>query len=272
MDSGEKCERLIEAASAVLNAAPEHRLNTVVLNKTLFYLDLASLRDRAETITGNTYIAIQQGPVVAKYPQRLIEQLEARGIARQISEWDGSKPVLLESCPRHFQYLDSDTLILLSAVTTYFAERTSRLASEYSHENPGWRLAWNSFLRTGKPCPINMRVALQQIVDLDLPHLGVHHAPFDQFAQGGEDAVTDAGGDAVFDHAPDHRAGCGRHGEQYLADVVLRDQGGQVVDASEHRQPGNAQTDLGFVVIDEADHAELETPSPVDFLAQADPG
>ena len=167
MDSNEKCERLIEAASAVLNAAPNRRLNTVVLNKALFYLDLASLRDRAETITGNTYIAIQQGPVVAKYPQRLIGQLEARGIGRQITEWDGSKPVLLEVCPQHFKYVDSDAMILVSAVTTYFADGTSRQASEYSHENPGWRLAWNEFRRSGKPCPINLRVALQQIVEDD---------------------------------------------------------------------------------------------------------
>ena len=175
MDAQEKCDRLIEAAAAVLNAAPQRRLNTVVLNKALFYLDLASLRDRAQTVTGNTYIAIQQGPVVAKYPQRLIEQLETRGIGRQISEWDGSKPVLLESCPAHFQYVDADSLLLVSAVTSYFAEGTSRQASEYSHENPGWRLAWNQYRRTGQPCAINMRIALQQIVEddpwLDLPLL-----------------------------------------------------------------------------------------------------
>ena len=93
MDSSEKCEWLIEAASAVLNAAPNRRLNAVVLNavvlnKVLFYLDLDALRDRAETMTGNAYIAIQQGPVVAKYSQRLIGQLETRGIGRQINEWD----------------------------------------------------------------------------------------------------------------------------------------------------------------------------------------
>lgn len=167
MDSHEKSVRLMEAASAVLNAAPQRRLNTVVLNKALFYLDLASLRDRAETITGNTYIAIQQGPVIAKYPQRLIDELEARGIGKQLSEWDGSKPVLLESCPEHFEFIDADTLILASAVTAFFADATSRQASDYSHENPGWLLAWNEFRRSGKPCPINMRVALQQIVEDD---------------------------------------------------------------------------------------------------------
>lgn len=167
MESQEKCDRLIEAAAAVLNAAPLRRLNTVVLNKALFYLDLASLRDRGQTVTGNSFIAIQQGPVVAKYPQRLISQLQDRGIACQISEWDGSKPVLLQNCPSHFEYIDADTLLLANAVTSYFAEGTSRQASEYSHENPGWRLAWNQYQRTGKPCAINMRIALQQIVEDD---------------------------------------------------------------------------------------------------------
>ncbi|MGZ0167679.1 MAG: Panacea domain-containing protein [Planctomycetales bacterium] len=175
MDSNEKSERLIEAASAVLNAAPDRRLNAVVLNKALFYLDLASLRDHAETITGNTYIALQRGPVVAKYQQRLIGQLESRGIGKQISEWDSSKPILLESCPEHFNFVDADALILVSAVTSYFANATSRQASDYSHENPGWQLAWNEYGHTGRPSVVNMRVALQQIVEddpwMDLPLL-----------------------------------------------------------------------------------------------------
>lgn len=167
MDSEEKSQRLIEAASAVLNAVPNRRLNAVVLNKALFYLDLASLRDRAFTVTGNSYIALQQGPVVAKYPQRLVGELESRGIARQTSAWDGSKPILLESCPKHFEYLDSDALILVSAVTSFFADATSTRASEYSHENPGWQLAWNKYRKTGKPSAVNMRIAMQQIIEDD---------------------------------------------------------------------------------------------------------
>lgn len=79
MEPNEKSRRLIEAACAVLHAAPDRSLNAVVLNKALFYLDLASLRDRGETITHNSYIALQNGPVVAKYPQRLIKPLEEQG-------------------------------------------------------------------------------------------------------------------------------------------------------------------------------------------------
>ena len=167
MSPDEKRDRLLEAASAVLEHATDNRLNAVCLNKAIFYLDLVSLRDLGHPVTYAPFIALQNGPVVAKYPQRLISQLQDRGIARQISEWDGSKPVLLENCPSHFEYIDADTLLLANAVTSYFAEGTSRQASEYSHENPGWRLAWNQYRRTGKPCAINMRIALQQIVEDD---------------------------------------------------------------------------------------------------------
>lgn len=167
MSANQKSDRLIEAAAAVLNAAPEHRLNAVVLNKTLFYLDLASLRDHGETVTQNSYIALEQGPVVAKYQKRLIDELESRGIAKQISEWDGSKPILLESCPEHLQYVDADRLILASAVTAFFASATSRQASDYSHENSGWEIAWNEYKRTRTPAVIDMRIALQQIVEDD---------------------------------------------------------------------------------------------------------
>ncbi len=167
MTTNEKSERLIEAAAAILNAAPEHRLNAVVLNKALFYLDLASLRDRGETVTHNSYIALQNGPVVAKYKPRLIGQLESRNIAKQISEWNGSEPILLEACPQHFQFVDTDTMVLVSNVTHFFASMTSRQASDYSHENPGWELAWSDSRRTGKPVAINLRIAMQQIIEDD---------------------------------------------------------------------------------------------------------
>lgn len=75
--------------------------------------------------------------------------------------------LLVLSCPEHFQYVDADTLILASKVTSFFASATSRQASDYSHENPGWELAWNEFQRTKRPTVVNMRIALQQIIEDD---------------------------------------------------------------------------------------------------------
>ena len=167
MESNDKSQRLIEAASAVLHAAPNRSLNVVVLNKVLFYLDLAALRDRGDTITHNAYVAIQNGPVVARYQQRLIKSLEERGIARQISQWNGSKPIVLEACPKHFEFLDSDAMITVADVTNFFVDATSKIASDFSHMNLGWKLAWDRYLREGKPAAVNMRIAMQQIVESD---------------------------------------------------------------------------------------------------------
>ncbi|MCC6546097.1 DUF4065 domain-containing protein [Candidatus Sumerlaeota bacterium] len=167
MDAHEKSERLIEAATAILAAAPNHRLNTVVLNKALFYLDLASLRDDGKTMTGNSYIALQQGPVVAKYQERLIGQLQARVIAEQLDEWDGSKPIVLKNGTLRSHHLDASAMSRAAGITAFFAKQTSQQASEYSHENPGWLLAWAEYRRSGKPCAIDMRVAMQQILQDD---------------------------------------------------------------------------------------------------------
>ena len=139
MEPEERSERLIEAASAILNAAPDRRLNIVVLNKALFYLDLASLRDRGATITHNAFIAIQHGPVIAKYPKRLVGQLEGLGIAKQISQWDGSKPIVLESCRPHFNFLDSEAMILASAVTNFFADAGGRHADSRLSIEQKWQ-------------------------------------------------------------------------------------------------------------------------------------
>ncbi len=190
MNPSNKSQRLIEAASAVLHAAPDHSLNVVVLNKALFYLDLAALRDRGETITHNSYIALQNGPVVAKYQQRLIHRLEEEGIARQISQWNGSKPILLENCPSHFEYLDSDAMITISDVTAFFADVTSKLASDFSHLNPGWRIAWDQYLREGKPAAVNMRIAMQQIVESD-PWMQVPLSNDDDILAAADNAIGD---------------------------------------------------------------------------------
>jgi len=190
MESNDKSQRLIEAASAVLHAAPNRSLNVVVLNKVLFYLDLAALRDRGDTITHNAYVAIQNGPVVARYQQRLIKSLEERGIARQISQWNGSKPIVLEACPKHFEFLDSDAMITVADVTNFFVDATSKIASDFSHMNSGWKLAWDRYLREGKPAAVNMRIAMQQIVESD-PWMRVPLSSDEEILAAADDAIGD---------------------------------------------------------------------------------
>ena len=54
-------------------------------------------------------------------------------------------------------------------MVAYFqlADASSRQASDYSHENPGWKRAWIESQRTGKPSAVNMLVAMQQIIEAD---------------------------------------------------------------------------------------------------------
>ncbi len=167
MPTNEKSERLVEVASVALESAPEHRLNAVVLNKVLFYADLVWLRDHGETLTKNAYIALQQGPVVAKYPQRLIGELERLGVARQEDEWDGSKPVTLIKSAGITRFVGEEARGVIRRVTGFLASRTSRQVSDFSHENPGWAIAWAEYHRTGRPSPVDMAVAMQQLLEDD---------------------------------------------------------------------------------------------------------
>lgn len=162
----EKRARLIEASAALLMAAPGHRMYTVSLNKGLFYLDLVSLRDRGTTFTQNTYIALPMGPVVAKYPKRLIGALQEEGVAKQ--EIVGlANPVTLIKAPT-FDWADDEIREIAKKVSQFCSKRTTAQVSDYSHENPGWLMAIDGPHRaSGVKKPIDMYIAMQQIVDDD---------------------------------------------------------------------------------------------------------
>lgn len=167
MDAQEKADRLVEVAMVALAAAPAQRLNAVVLNKVLFYSELAALRDWGKPLTGNAYVALQQGPVVAQFQRRLIGELETRGLAEQLEEWTGAKPVHLTKGDEPIVFLNDEERTLIARVACHFARGTSQQASDYSHENPGWQLAWSRYRREGRPAAIDLIVAMQQIVEDD---------------------------------------------------------------------------------------------------------
>ena len=167
MDSNSKRRRLLESAAAILSFTPEEKLNIVVLNKALFYLDLASLRDFGSPISCNTFIALKQGPVVAKYPKRLVNALVEEGIASQES-FEDSKPVVLERLPKHLEFIDSGLEKLVQHIALWFSDKTSKEASDFTHQNPGWTMAYQEGIaKSQPPKPINLYVAMQQIVDSD---------------------------------------------------------------------------------------------------------
>lgn len=166
-EKAEKAERLVEAAVALLAASPGKKLNTVVLNKALFYLDLVALRDLGHTVTGNTFVALHQGPVVAHYDKRVVRKLETLGLAKQTIDGK-AKPIALVSEVPHFKRISQEERAIATQVATVLAGVLSSEASTYSHRNPGWQLAYSVGQKVGAPPePINMHLAMQQIAERD---------------------------------------------------------------------------------------------------------
>ena len=163
----EKKTRLMEAAEALLSAAKDHELNVVNLNKALFYLDLHALRDLGHAVTGNTFIALEMGPVVAKYKQRLIKPLVEAGLAVQLQRGQ-ARPVQLVKKTAHFEFLQKDEARIADKIGKWISSLSATDASKYSHENPGWDLAYSAGLKAHKTAlPINLLIAMQQIAACD---------------------------------------------------------------------------------------------------------
>lgn len=160
-----KRSRLLAAAAAILAGADGGCLNTVLLNKALFYFDLASLRDEGDVFTHNTFIALELGPVVSKYATRLIRALDEEGIARQ--SVDGlAKPISLIARPS--AGLGGSLDETARNVARWACGLTSTEASDVSHDNVGWQIARREALKAGKPAaPIDMLLAMQQILGED---------------------------------------------------------------------------------------------------------
>ncbi|WP_287129685.1 type II toxin-antitoxin system antitoxin SocA domain-containing protein [Candidatus Cyanaurora vandensis] len=158
---------LIEAAAVLLNFADNKSLKTVCLNKALFYLDLSYLRDYGEMLTKTAYIALTHGPVVAKYDKKLIKPLIEAGLATQEQAGD-TRPVKLVKLPTKFHFDNDKVISLAIPIAEHFSQVSSLKASDLSHENLGWRLAYQEGLEAKKsPLPINMTIAMQQVLDDD---------------------------------------------------------------------------------------------------------
>lgn len=168
-EKAERRRRRIEAAVALLQSAPGQRMQITNLNKALFYLDLAALRDTGRTITGNRYLALPQGPVFDGYKDQLIPDLIDEGLARQDDEGMAQPVVLTRKLDSfHYHFLDDHLRSLAARVAPAVAAETAASISDISHKNPGWRLAYAQGHQRGyPPCAINMFIAMQQIASDD---------------------------------------------------------------------------------------------------------
>lgn len=159
--------KLLEAAMALLQASPGQQLNIVVLNKALFYLDLHALRDLGRTVTDQEYVALPQGPVVDSYKEVLVKPLVEANLAEQLQVSAGrysSKPIRVKHPVTTFVYLDEREQDLARHVSAGFLNSfISAAVSAFSHDNPGWKIAFSKH-EEGRPyAKIDMLLALQQL-------------------------------------------------------------------------------------------------------------
>lgn len=160
---------LMEAAALLIRAAPKHTLLTVNLNKALFYFDLHVLLETGKTATGATFVALQNGPVVESYQNRLVGGLERLGIAMQDDDDPNYKPVILTHDLTTLQFSGQVQAIAFK-VGEWASSKSARQLIDYSHSNAGWLVAWGKE-GEGLGRAINMRVAMQQLAEDD-PWLG----------------------------------------------------------------------------------------------------
>ena len=119
-----------------------------------------------DTLTGNAYIALEQGPVVARYDKRLVQGLEREGLARQRTDgW--AKPIRLAPGVEPTGLSEAD-LQRAGEIAEWVQRQTSSAISQRSHQNPGWKLAYDTGLAgDGKPRSSDMIVAMQELLDDD---------------------------------------------------------------------------------------------------------
>lgn len=159
----EQRDKLVDAAVEILRHVEGHALGITVLNKALFYLDLLHLLEHGETVTENPYVALRQGPVVAKYQKRLVDELETRGLAKQLPHGDWQPVALVDPSSVPTQSYSELAQRIARSIGRFMAIQVS----DYSHKNPGWQHAWTEGGEGKSPKPINMSLALQQLAGDD---------------------------------------------------------------------------------------------------------
>jgi hypothetical protein len=165
MEAGAK-DLLVEAAALLLEAA-KGSLFITSLNKGLFYADLRAMLTTGSAITGTTYLALPAGPVIARYQRRVIGALADAGLAEQDDTDAKGKPLYLIGKPER-KLVSAEHAKIIQRAADWAKARSTSALSKYSHKNPGWTAAYEAGLKAGRSAqPINMRIAMQQIMDDD---------------------------------------------------------------------------------------------------------
>lgn len=157
-------ERLHIAACALISAAPGGEMQITNLNKALFYLDLEALCRLGTSYTGAEYVALRRGPVVQNYKDVLVRSMVSSHRVELIERmvWRYPAKVLRTHGPcASLGVPELDDVV--KDIAEAIGGPTAARVSEFSHQNLGWMAAFAA----GEGRPINMPVAMQQLVDAD---------------------------------------------------------------------------------------------------------
>lgn len=160
-------EKLLYAATLLLEYAGG-TLQRTNLNKALFYLDLHWLLETGQTYTGGDYVALTHGPVLDGYVPHMINPLVSQGkvveVEQDLMYWKSKRLVLREPAEKP---TDEHLEVTVRRVAQWVSGQNAAELSDFSHDNIGWKSAIEK--RNG--APINMVLALEQLVDDD-PWIG----------------------------------------------------------------------------------------------------
>jgi len=118
------------------------KLGKTKLNKVLFYADFQSFLDTGESMTGETYVKFQHGPV-SEHIQDVVTELEEEGaLATRETKYHGyrKKEYIALEDPDLFLFTGEEISIADDVIDDVCRENTAASISEFSH-NHIWEAA-----------------------------------------------------------------------------------------------------------------------------------
>ena len=114
----------------------------VKINKVLYYADFAAFRQFGKPITGATYRKLDEGPAPLEMlaeRRALIESGEAE--VQKSVYFTGVQHRLVAKRASDREVFEPGEVDIVNQVMAFFHGKTAREVSDYSHREPGWKLA-----------------------------------------------------------------------------------------------------------------------------------
>ncbi len=138
----EKFRELIIYIAA--QSANDPTFGAIKLNKVLYYADFAAYRQFGQPITGATYRKLSEGPAprdLLKERGKLIDSGEAKLDMRPYFTGTQHRLVIRPGREPNRELFRPGELHLVDTVIAFFAGKTAREVSDFSHKELGWALA-----------------------------------------------------------------------------------------------------------------------------------